>query len=186
MPIPRTCHGWLTHSLTFYRIRIRCRSQQYTAEGLNKLADSEHGAGSVGEYRQMNLMMNIWRNFVSELLAEPCFLCTLSFVCIQWTHVSVSCCAKWSESWLGCHYPLIQLGGIFFKWLTSPSISGNCVMPQGILDHPCCWFCCCCCCGYRFSLFFRGHRVIWQPDVYSPTELQSCRGEREWKQKNTE
>lgn len=44
-----------------------CYSQQYTAEGLNKLADSEDSVGAVGEYRQMNLMMYIRINFVSKL-----------------------------------------------------------------------------------------------------------------------
>ncbi len=42
-----------------------CYWQQYTAEGLNKLADSEDGVGTAGEYRQM--MMNIRTNFVSAL-----------------------------------------------------------------------------------------------------------------------
>lgn len=65
MPNPRTCHGWLTCSLTFHRKWTLCFSQQYTAEELNKLADRVDVVVTVGEYRQMNLMMTISINFVS-------------------------------------------------------------------------------------------------------------------------
>lgn len=85
MTIPRTCHSWLTHSLTFHWQWTLCYSKQHTAEGLNKLADSEDGAGIVGECRQMNLMMNIWKHFVLELELRPdwfvCYGC-VNTVCV--------------------------------------------------------------------------------------------------------
>ena len=167
MPIPRTCHGWLTHSLTFHRKWTRCYSQQYTAEGLNKLADREDGVGAVGEYRQMNKMMNIRISFVSELLAAPCFARMLWFVIIQFIHNMIGFLIGFSTHPVMWHFSI---------WVNKPLNRWSLCRARG---RP----------GPSLLLLLPGllvgNMLIWQSDVHGPTESQ-CAGETDdWVQKNT-
>ena len=154
-----------------------CYSQQYTADRLNKLADSKDSVGSVGEYRQMNWMMNIQINFFSELLAAPNFLCMLWFVWLQCIPVCLrELLCKMFHFLIGCHYPLIQLGRIS-EMVNKPF---NCRSLCHATGHP----------GpslLLLSLWLLLY-MLWfdlTARCAQPHRVTICRGERGWMLKNT-